>query len=92
MIRNCQHAQASNVQIHWLDDSTGLEVSTLASSTLGHGSMYRFRSIFFEKNQWASEKGWCHVPIPLTQGPVPFMDTGSTFCVVQEHVPKNRRS
>ena len=25
------------------------------------------------------KKGWCHVPIPLTQGPVPLMDPGSTF-------------
>jgi hypothetical protein len=38
------------------------------------------------------KKGWCHVPIPLTQGLVPLMDTGSTFCVVQEHVPTNQQS
>jgi hypothetical protein len=35
------------------------------------------------------KKGWCHVPIPLTQRPIPFMDPNSTFCVVQEHVPKD---
>ena len=34
LIHNCQHAQASNARIHWLDESTELEVSTLALSTL----------------------------------------------------------
>jgi hypothetical protein len=36
------------------------------------------------------KKGWCHVPIPLTQGPVPLMNGCPTFCVVQERVPKDR--
>ena len=38
------------------------------------------------------KKGWCHVPIPLTQGSVPLMNRGSTFCVVQERVPKDQWS
>ena len=33
--------------------------------------MYRSRSVFFKINGWPVKKGWCHVPIPLTQGPVP---------------------
>ena len=34
LIRNRQHAQASNAQIHWPYDFTELEVSTSTSSTL----------------------------------------------------------
>jgi hypothetical protein len=34
LVHNCQHAQASNVRIHRLDDSIELKVSILASSTL----------------------------------------------------------
>ena len=38
------------------------------------------------------KRGWCHVPIPLTQGPVPLMDGCPTFCVVQERVSEERWS
>jgi hypothetical protein len=34
LIRNCEHARASDAQTHQLGDSTKLEMSTLASSTL----------------------------------------------------------
>jgi hypothetical protein len=47
---------------------------------------------FFEINGWAGEKrvgAMCHVPIRLTQGPVPHMDGCPIICVVQERVPKD---
>ena len=35
------------------------------------------------------EKRWCHVPIPLTQKPVPHMDDCPAYCVDQGRVPED---
>ena len=48
------------------------------------------RSVFFEKKMGGPVKrGWRHVAIPLTQGPVSGVDGCPTFIVVQEWVPKD---
>ena len=37
------------------------------------------------------EKGWCHVPLPLTQGPVPHIDEYPALYIVQGRAVLNDR-
>ena len=54
--------------------------------------MYRSGPFFLKKMGGPVKRGWCHVAIPLTQGPAPGVDGCPTFIVVQERVPKDRWS